>query len=349
MDDLEARQLALRLQTIPPEACLDITWNSHETQTTKTTTGTVTDHEPDTGYRRLETDNRTLELVPAGDNTNVTVQEPTPTTTHTRGELTDIDIQTVPLLEAPLTEDGFEVPDPLIGLTGYVTVDLPTRNHVINLANHGLEETDYRLLGNISTDPDPDFLPEEPAVIRPDTGPHYHVAIVDERTNPGPPEYEPAADDQDLQRIRNTVRSLKRATNMPNTLPEDTRRKTHVQFVRIDVALQTAHRNLCTTGTPPKPDPDPVDNPAYTEAAADLERELENCLQTLKNTLSPTQWQPVEESLREARLELRTLRQLLVGVDQQESATPNNDCPEIVQWIIEPGAPAPVERGDDDD
>ncbi|MDJ1434202.1 hypothetical protein [Halostagnicola sp. A-GB9-2] len=349
MSDYQARQLALNLQTIPPEARLEITWTDDNTETTQT--GVVTDHDPETAYRKLETDDRTLELVPAGDQSQITVTEPTATTTHTLGELTAVDIEAVPLFEAPLTDEGFEVPEPLLDLTGYVTVDLPTRNHVINLADHGLQQTDYRLIGNIGTDPDPDLLPDEPTAIRPDTGPHYHIKVIDERTNPGNHEYEPKADDQELLTLRRTVRSLKRAT--PTTLPDAIEGNVHARFERTALGLRAAHRALCTTGTPPSPDTDPAEDPNYSKAVVDLETELEACMQTLRATLDPDDWQPVEDPLTEARFELRNLQQLLVDVDTDDrntaTTTTNSNLPDMPQWIIEPNAPAPVQRGNHDE
>ncbi|OIB56127.1 hypothetical protein [Natrialba sp. SSL1] len=346
MDDFQARQLALSLQTIPPEARLEITWTDDNTETTQT--GVVTDYDPETAYRKLETDDRTLELIPAGDQSQITVTEPTATTTHTLGELTAVDIEAVPIFEAPLTDEGFEVPEPLLGLTGYVTVDLPTRNHVINLADHGLQQTDYRLIGNIGTDPDPKLLPDEVTAIRPDTGPHYHIKVIDERTTPDSHEYETAATDDHLKQLRQTVSELKAHTLWDTTA---TSKDVSRQLISLDERLRRAHRELCVDGTPPSQQVEPADDSVDVETVAALEGELETYIQTLQETLEADTFEPIETHLREARLILRTLRHIL-GDEKRTTQTTATDTdpslPDLEDWIIEPNAPAPIQRGDHD-
>ena len=171
--------LAGQLRSIGPDSRIMITWETPNGLVSAE--GTVTDFERGRAYKRIDTDDRTLQITTDEYNTRVTVSEVTPDGTTDLGPLRAIPVIERAVEELRITDEGVEVPSYYVGYDGLMTIrdsDGPATANMIG----GLGEYDDRLLTGFTTLPP--HYDEEEVLIGPLGGPTRVFEIVDERMWP---------------------------------------------------------------------------------------------------------------------------------------------------------------------
>lgn len=311
--------LASQLRTLPPEARIELTWDPTADADQTTTTGIITDYEPETAFRRIETDERTLTLVPAADHSELTVSEITTAETCMLGQLTDITTLEFPVEQVELTDDGFEVPSYLVGYTGFLLVKDNHGSREIRIPEPGLQETDPRLLAHFLDIPD--TIADEPIIVRPRAGPHRKYEVLDTRTsNESADAIEPAetqtdGDYTDLEPTIHTIQTLRETVNTDTDLPEDTRTAVRRCLHILQNALLRARRILLDPepASDWKPTAEKGDNgwETYDEILVQLERRLTPLHETSKRETGSLERRQVDLRFGRALIELEGVRELL--------------------------------------
>ncbi|APW98873.1 hypothetical protein CHINAEXTREME_14290 [Halobiforma lacisalsi AJ5] len=320
-DETEPTPQALlsQLRTLPPGARIELTWDPTTDTDKTTTTGIITDYEPRTAYRQIETDERTLALVPAADHSELTVSEVTTAGTCSLGRLTDLTTLEFPVEEVELTDDGFDIPSYLVGYTGFLLVEDGQGRRELRIPEPGLEETDPRLLAHITRIPE--TVADEPIMVRPRAGPHRKYEILDTRTGEEtadaiePTGTPPDGDYTDLEPTIHTVQAITDTVDDDAALSADARTTVRRRLHTLQEALLRARRTLLD---PPRTDewsPTAAEGDTewetYAEILAHLEERLEALHTTSKRETGSLERRQVHLTFDRARTELEELRALL--------------------------------------
>ena len=340
MTETTPRNLALSLRRCPPGTELELVWESHK-GTITSASGTITDYDPETAFRKVTTDDCTLVVSPAGDFSEIIVAEVTAAGTIARGHLTAFTIQANATEAVTLTEEGFEIPDYLVGFTGFLAVEDGATRRALRLTQ-GLGEMDHRLLAHPGDIPAPPAN-DEPVLVRPMGRPVRRYEIVDERTleSKPTPAFEPSHEYSTLGPSLQTVLTLRTAVTADDTLDASTRNTADDYLESLEGTLRDIHAILCPeTETPDTPADERV---AYDTTLAKLETTLTNC-QTMVRAEMDARWHPVLRWLIWAREDVTQLQLRLSEAGSDDSC---NLAPAIGKSLSSPKSSKTTQHGDE--
>ena len=172
--------LTSKLQILPPESQIEISWSSTSNETHRVQ-GEIVDYHHNSAARRIETEDRTLLLVPDASHEEITVSElTTAAIINSLGTL-----QTVTGLQhaketLKINSKGVKLPPYLLGYSGFLVVDTHSSSKELRIPESGLNQYDDRLSCVIQEIINED----EPSVvkIRLRSGPHRQYEIIDNQT-----------------------------------------------------------------------------------------------------------------------------------------------------------------------
>lgn len=136
------------LKTIPPETVLTVSWQPPSSDTPVTTTAEVTDTDSPSPLVTLAPESdETMLYATCPDDDSLYIKPATKNQAIDSGEICDVTVQSVPVKSLYITGDGVNTPNPLVGKTGYLTVESDTGQMRREITGSGLEEHDQRILG----------------------------------------------------------------------------------------------------------------------------------------------------------------------------------------------------------
>ncbi|MDL0145676.1 hypothetical protein [Halobacterium salinarum] len=146
-DDLSELRNHELLKIIPAETVLTVSWQPTSTDTPVTTTAEVTDTDSPSPLVTLtpESDD-TMLYATCPDDDSLYIKPATPTQAIDGGELRDVTVQSVPVKPLYITDNGVNTPGPLVGKTGYLSIESDTGHTHRKITDDGLEEHDQRIL-----------------------------------------------------------------------------------------------------------------------------------------------------------------------------------------------------------
>lgn len=146
-------------KTIPPETVLTVSWQPTTSDTPVTTTAEVTDTDSPSPLVTLapESDD-TMLYATCPDDDSLYIKPATPTQAIDSGEICDVTVQSVPVKPLYITDDGVNTPEPLVGKTGFISIESDTGQTRQEITDPGLEEYDQRLLIPLMPGNDPHEL-----------------------------------------------------------------------------------------------------------------------------------------------------------------------------------------------
>jgi len=137
--------LTSKLQILPPESQIEISWSSTSNETHRVQ-GEIVDYHHNSAARRIETEDRTLLLVPDASHEEITVSELT-----TAAILNSLGtLQTVTGLQhaketLKINSKGVKLPPYLLGYSGFLVVDTHSSSKELRIPESGLNQYDDRL------------------------------------------------------------------------------------------------------------------------------------------------------------------------------------------------------------
>lgn len=156
LSNLRNREL---LKTIPPETVLTVSWHPSSSNTPVTTTAEVTDTDSPSPLVTLtpESDD-TMLYATCPDDDSLYIKPAIPTQAIDGGEIRDVTVQSVPVKPLYITDDGVNTPDPLVGKTGYLSIEYDTGQMRREITDPGLKEHDQRILSPLMLGSNPHNL-----------------------------------------------------------------------------------------------------------------------------------------------------------------------------------------------
>ncbi|WP_324665817.1 hypothetical protein [Haloarcula sediminis] len=145
-DKIHPQPLQRLLGVLLPDTTVEITWEPSDESPTQSMSAIITSAEfssapcvncPELNQELIltDTDAETIELVPRSDPNRDSI-----------GIVRDVEITELPLQQVPVTESGPQVPDDLVGETGFLDIEYPGHNQQLVIQD-GLKAYDERLSG----------------------------------------------------------------------------------------------------------------------------------------------------------------------------------------------------------
>ena len=137
--------LISKLRVLPPKSHIEIRWTDRTGETHRVD-GKIADYHHTSAVRRIETPNRTLLVVPAGNNVELTLSELTEASMmRNLGTVEEIDILQHAIEVLILEPEGLELPPYLRGYTGFLVVDTKYGSKELRIPEPGLKQYDDQL------------------------------------------------------------------------------------------------------------------------------------------------------------------------------------------------------------
>jgi hypothetical protein len=238
--------LTSKLQILPPESQIEISWSSTSNETHRVQ-GEIVDYHHNSAARRIETEDRTLLLVPDTSHEEITVSElTTAAMMNSLGTL-----QTVTGLQhaketLEINSKGVKLPPYLLGYSGFLVVDTHGCSKELRILEPGLNQYDDRLSCVIQ-----ELINEdEPSVvkIRLRSGPHRQYEIIDNQIESNTDESKETvveADYSSLEPLIHTVAALTEKIRDDKQLSKDVTKEALHKLQSLQTPLLKAYSVLC--------------------------------------------------------------------------------------------------------
>ena len=289
--------LVSKLRVLPPKSVVEISWTDLTGETHRAD-GKIADYHHTSAVKRIEARNKTLLVVPATNNAELSLSELTDASMmRTLGTVESIDILQHVTEVLILEPEGISLPSYLRGYTGFLVVDTKNESKELRIPEPGLEQYDEQLSAVIrELTPDGESMQIR---LRLRGGPHRRYDIL-QRPQPDRSRYTATSTHRDYSTIEpliDTVAALTEKIQDDIELSKPIRHEAINKLQSLQTPLLEARTLLCDPDPDAtwKPDPDKADLD-ISEYPAALET-IQIKLEQLEKTVS-TEGSIDEEKLR---------------------------------------------------